>query len=275
MNKNKIDFKESVLSWVWIITALEKEEEKYNKCPIKPDMIPDHVTAQAWGYAVTGYSLLEQALKVLLNLNGEPTDKNHYLFPLFNSLSDDDKDILREYYRDFKLSSESGSSFTFSELDDFIANLDGNKKGKDRKGEDRYVGSFDWRYFLIEEIHGRRLPILGVQFLHEIIRGITNIIQYKYNNESDTHAPLDCTYSMRKHIERYAKYINWLTERMMSEEWVNLGDRLEIFWGPDRQGRYDYIVIREHEKTGLCFSVIPEGHGLPVVNKISEVAALL
>ena len=37
---------------------------------------------------------------------------------------------------------------------------DPNKKGD-------YIGSFDWRYFLIEEKRSAKMPTVSVEFLHE------------------------------------------------------------------------------------------------------------
>ena len=56
-----INFKD--LSWVvtWLDTALKKEKEKYKKCPVMPDLVPDHQVAQGWGYVVAGYFLVEES----------------------------------------------------------------------------------------------------------------------------------------------------------------------------------------------------------------------
>lgn len=38
-------------------------------------MMPGHMEAQAWGYVVTAYHIIEEALKLLLRLNGEIVER--------------------------------------------------------------------------------------------------------------------------------------------------------------------------------------------------------
>ena len=61
-------FKEPLYMTAWLDVALEKEKEKYEICPIVPDMAAGYDEAQAWGYIVTGYFLAEQSFKALLYL---------------------------------------------------------------------------------------------------------------------------------------------------------------------------------------------------------------
>ena len=46
-------FKDPLYMTAWLEVALKKEKEKYEKCPIMPDMAPGYDEAQAWGYIVT------------------------------------------------------------------------------------------------------------------------------------------------------------------------------------------------------------------------------
>ena len=52
-----ITFKEPEWITAWLDTALKKEKEKYEKCPVIPDMAPGHDIAEGWGYVVAGYFL--------------------------------------------------------------------------------------------------------------------------------------------------------------------------------------------------------------------------
>ena len=73
-------------------TALEKEKEKYRKCPVKLDLVPGHETAQRWGYVVAGYFLVEQSFKVLLYIRGEKdVPKTHSLSNLFKKFDENDR----------------------------------------------------------------------------------------------------------------------------------------------------------------------------------------
>ena len=106
MTKNyTIDFKDPLWIAAWLDTALEKEKEKYNKCPVILDAVPGHDAAQGWGYVVAGYCLVEQAFKALLHARkGQRVPTKHSLSNLFDLLTDEDKTILREYYSDYHAS---------------------------------------------------------------------------------------------------------------------------------------------------------------------------
>ena len=93
-----IRFKDRTWVLAWLDTALEKEKEKYAKCPVIPDMVPGHEAAQGWGYVVAGYALVEQSFKALLHLREKDVPARHSLTMLFDLLGHDDPDILREYY---------------------------------------------------------------------------------------------------------------------------------------------------------------------------------
>ena len=64
-------FKDPLWSTAWLEAALNKEREKYENCPVMPDMVPGYVDAQAWGYVVLGYFLVEESFKALLNIRGK------------------------------------------------------------------------------------------------------------------------------------------------------------------------------------------------------------
>ena len=147
------DFKKPLWIIKWLDTALEKEKEKYRKCPIVPDMVPGHDAAQGWGYVVAGYFLLEQSFKALLYVRtNEKVPKIHSLSKLFVRLDDQDKDILREYYNDYQATiGGMVGKFPIKSLDQFLENLDG----------DDHVGSFDWRYFLTEEKRSQKMPLVS------------------------------------------------------------------------------------------------------------------
>ena len=265
MSNGPINFKDEKFALRWLETALNMEKEKYAKCPVKDDLMPGHVNAQAWGYVVAGYFLLEQSLKLLLHVRSESPGKIHTLSAdLFGKLPKDDRNVLREYYRDFRSAFENATTFPFSELDEFLINLDGgtNDKGK-------HVGSFDWRYFPIEEAQGGTMPTVSIEFLHEIIYAALRIIEYGVFGKFE---PSRHTYSWRRYHERYKKYWAWLTVRMNSEGWNDLGDRLELVWGPDYRKRHDYFIFKGSQREGF-FAEIPADHGLRVKDMRNEVKA--
>ena len=98
--------------------------------------------------------------------------KTHNLLQLFNLFDEYDQDTLREYYVDFRATIGGHiATFPFKRLDDFLENLDGDRVGT------THVGSFDWRYFLIEENRSREMPLVSVDYLHEIVYGSTRIVE--------------------------------------------------------------------------------------------------
>ena len=258
-----INFKDPLLITTWLDAALKKEKEKYEKCPVMPDLVPDYVTAQGWGYVVAGYFLVEGSFKALLHVRGKKVPKRHSLSPLFNLFDQDDKTIIREYYADYQATIDKNRrAFPFKSLDDFLANLDGGKNGR---GD--HIGSFDWRYFLIEEKRSQKMPLVSLDYLHEIVFGCIQVIKYANNSRFE---PSRYTHSWRMRREREKKYRDWLIVRRNSEGWDGFGDRLEILWGPDYRGRYDLCLFRGERQRG-CFSEIPDDAALPVVDKRKEI----
>jgi hypothetical protein len=224
-------------------------------------MVPHHEAAEGWSFVVTGYILLEQSLKALLHFRGATPPRVHSLYGLFDLLDNDDKDTLREYYLDFKGASGGNiGAFPFGMLDDFLLNLDGGQKG-------RATGSFDWRYFLIEQMQGQKMPLASVDYLHEVVYGTNRVVGYAHNGRSN---PSRFTYSYRLRSDRMRNYIPWLTVRMNSDGWRDLGDRLEILWGPDYRGRYDLMLFKS-EGQHKYFSDIPDSFDLPVIDKRTEI----
>lgn len=263
--KQTINFKEPSSITTWLNAALKKEKEKYKKCPIMRDLIPDYVAAEGWGYVIAGYFLAEESFKTLLYVRGENVPKSHSLSTLFNLFDQNDKTIMREYYDDYQATIGGyRGMFPFKSLDDFLANLDGDK---DRHGD--HIGSFDWRYFLIEEKRSQKMPFVSVDYLHEIVFGCIQVIESANNGSFELSR---YTHSWRMRRERERKYRDWLFVKMNSGGRNDLGDRLEILWGPDYRGRYDLYLFKG-EKLGDYFSEIPDDFELPVVDKRKEIEA--
>ena len=159
--KQSIDFKDPLWILEWLETALEKEKEKYEKCPVIPDMVGGVEVAQGWGYVVAGYFLVEESFKALLYVREKKVPRIHPLTTLFEKFDEADKTILREFYADYRASiGGKRGTFPVETLDDFLLNLDG-----DKKEQNKHVGSFDWRYFLIEEKKSQKMPLVSVDYL--------------------------------------------------------------------------------------------------------------
>ena len=262
MTSQTINFKDPKLMIKWLDTALEMEKAKYKSCPWKHDCVPGCEVAQAWGYVVTGYFLVEQSFKALLHLRGKKVERKHSLTMPFKQFEPVDKDILREYYSDYRATIGGTGKFCFKTLDDFLTNLDGDKN---KKGHD-HVGSLDWRYFLIEEKRSERMPKNSVEFLHEIAYGCTRMVAYAQYRKFE---PSRYTHSWRMRWKRDRKRRDWLMIRMNSEGWEELPDRLEVVWGPDYKGRHDLLLFKGKGATDY-FSEIPEKISLPVIDKRKE-----
>ena len=253
VTKKNVQYSDPSYMLAWLEGALKKEKEKYEKCPIVPDMVPGYVNAQAWGYVVTGYFLAEQSFKALLNLRGKEVPKTHSLSDLFDLLDHNDQSVLREYYSDYKATiGDYRGAFPFDTLDDFLENLG-----------DGLV----WRYYLIEDVP--KMPSISVDYLHEIVFGCNQVVNWVRNSRFE---PTRYTRSWRMRWERLKKYNAWITVRMNSAGWDDLEDRLEILWGPDYLGRHDLYLFRG-KGAKILFSKMPNDLELPVVDKRMAIEA--
>ena len=262
MKNQKIDFKHPRNILHGLDTALKKEKQKYSQSPVVQDLMPSHNMAQAWGYVVAGYFLVEMSFKALLFVRDKEVERKHSLTIPFGQFGEEDQELLREYFADFRNTVPNGNTFPFETLDDFLVNLDGDLNP--RKSD--YMGSFDWRYHIIEK-HRQKMPFIGIEFLHEVAYGATRIFAYVHNSKGD---PSRLTRSWRIRRNREAIYQDWLMVRMNSDGWKDLGDRLEILWGPDYRGRHDWILF-EGRRSKHYFAKLPERVSLPIVDKRSEI----
>ena len=259
----RVTYKKPLYVLSWLEAALKKEWQKYSASPVTPDLMPGHEAAQAWGYVVAGYSLLEQGFKAILDLRGKKPPRVHALSVLFAELPPDAQDQLRGHYHDFCHTFPGMRSFPLGTLDDFLVNLDGA-----RNSRGHYAGSFDWRYFLTEEGTGTSMPLLSINVMHEIAYGCAVLFEsiHKGNDDAGRY-----TYSWRLRRHRSRRQRDWLMVQMNSPEWGQEGDRLEILWGPDYMDRYDYLVF-EGDRIRSFFAPLPDAEEteLAVVDKRFE-----
>ena len=232
----KIIYKSSAEIRVWLDMALKMEKKKYSTVPVTSDMSPHAEVAKAWGYVVAGYSLMEQGFKAVLHMRGVAPPKTHALHGLFIALPTEDQAALKVYYDDFFHASPGMDSFPLTTLEEFLKNLDGESKNRDR-----HTGSLDWRYFPIEENSSPSMPLVCIDFMHEVVYACVWLIASIHNEDNEVDRG---TYSWRLQWERVRLYKNWLTVRMNPPGREQEGDRLEILWGPDYKGRYDFCVFQ-------------------------------
>lgn len=263
---DKITYKDPLYVWYWLETALKKEWEKYAATPVTPDMVPDHELAQAWGYVVAGYFLIEQGFKAVLYVRSVQPPRTHALSVLFAELPAEYQDVLRTYYDDFHHTFPGMNSFPLTTLDEYLMNLDGAKNSRGQ-----YLGSFDWRYFPTEKGSGASMPLVSINVMHEVVYGCVQLISSidKGDEKADR-----ATYSWRLYWKRSRLQRDWLMVRMNSPEWGQEGDRLEILSGPAYGDRYDYLVF-EGDRIRPFFAPLPDAEevGLPIRDKRSELAS--
>lgn len=264
---NEIQYKERVEIIYWIDIALKKEWEKHCNSPIVPDLDWAYEAAQAWGYVVAGYFLLEQSFKALLHFRKKNPEKKHSLFPLFDKLTPQDQEILREHYNDFIHAFPGFDKSRFPDLDAFIQNLDG-----DQDEGDRFHGSVGWRYFLTEDVAGYPLPIVSINAMHEMVYGCVGLLDSINIGKTES---LQYTYSWRLHKKRKAYYDDLLVVWKASSHWEAGDDRVEILWGPDYNDRYDMLEFKD-KITNLVFGQLPDvkRYIIPIIDKRSEVKSL-
>lgn len=259
----KVAYKDPLYLLAWLEAALKKEWQKYAATPVTPDLIAGHEAAQAWGYVVAGYFLIEQGLKALLYVRGTEPPMIHALSVLFAELPSEDQDALRAYYDDFRHTFPGMTAFPLATLDEFLVNLDG-----ERNTRGHYAGSFDWRYFPTEEGVGASMPRVSINVMHEVAYGCVAIVESIHKGSDEARR---ATYSWRLRWSRRDRYRDWLTVRMNSPGWGQEGDRLEILWGPGYGDRYDYLVFKG-DLIRSFFAPLPNADEteLPVVDKRSE-----
>lgn len=247
----------------YLQVALEMEKKKLDSVPVIRDKAPGYTDAMAWGYVVAGYFLLEQALKFLISVRGEPFPATHSLSLIFGHLSNRDREVLQEYYRDFCCSYEKARDFPIPELEIFVKNMDVEENAE--------KGPLAWRYFLIQKPEVDALPIVSAELMHEVTYGAIRSAEILMEESSID--PRRFTYSCRMRDKLMKNYMMHLNERMNSEGWKTLGDRVEIVWGPDSCARYDYLVFKGKNVKKL-FGKIPQDYELPVMDMRAKTSVL-
>lgn len=270
----KINFKDVGFETIdGLDVALRLERRKYDTFPIQRDLVVDYEYYQGWGYVVVAYFLLEKALKLLLYQTRAKDDTTHTLHEdLYAELPEVERALLCAYYDDLRgvLAFEKQMDFPYETLPDFLSELDGVKE------HGRYVGSFDWRYYLIEHPKGETLPTVSIEFLHEVTYGCLRVTESNAD-EVPHEDPLRMTYSWRRNQMRMERYRDWLEVRMNSDGWNHQSDRLEILWGEDYQGRCDFFVFKKGAAQPY-FDQIPTnvaqvfGADLSVIDKRDEIS---
>ena len=255
-----IQFKDPQRATAWLEAALKKEYEKDKQCPILSDAVPGYETAQGSAYVVAGYFLIEESFKVILHLRNKQVPTKHSLTVLFDSFEDTDKDVLREYYSDYRATVGGNmANFPFKTLDEFLKNLDGDRN--ERRTD--HIGSFDWRYFPIEEHRSQEMPLVSIDYLHEVANGCVHIAQWIYYGDF---APLNYTHSQRMFWSRMEKYRAWLH----SGGWDGLTDSREILWGPDYRDRYDQVLCERDGRLTFLFERWPENSPVKIIDRRTD-----
>ena len=233
MAPNKIDYRKPLRITAIASRPCIRKKEKYERCPVMPDAVPGHDSAQGWGFVVAGCFLVEESFKALAHVRGKSVPTKHSLTMLFGLLDHPDQDVLRHYYLDFRATIGGNlARFPFATLDEFLTNLDGDPKPQ---GDD-YLGSFDWRYFLIENERSQQMPTVSVEFLHEVAYGVIVILERARGGADDPR----------------------------TQDRKAVGTRL--------QGRFDYFLFRGTAQMVYGFGPIPEHLGLRVIDMRAELA---
>ena len=168
MSKTQVTYKDPKEASIWLDAALEKERHKYAKAPVNhQELVGGYIAADAWGFVAVGYFLLEMSFKLQLHMLQKQIPKTHSLSKLFQELPQHHQDTLSEYYDDFRANSGGNSaSFPFVTLEKYLENLDGSSD----------LGFSDWRYYPIKEKRSSQMPLVSMEFLHEIIHGSNRLV---------------------------------------------------------------------------------------------------
>jgi len=231
--------------------AFRKEEEKYKTIDKSrmQDLDPDTHLANYWGFAITAYFLLEQAMKILShNLDPNQYQKvkgSHKLSELVDAY---DSSNLEEYYQDI-IHIENFMNFPDSYIE-FFKKMDSDEAGK--------VGN-TWRYFLIETDRDS-LPFVTseqekriygdqyVRILHELIQGCLYEISTKLIKRKKED-PLLMTYSYRQFWEASHSINTWIFFAYNSPDWIK-ENKIFVFNGPDWKQRSQFVWYENDQFKG-------------------------
>lgn len=267
-NQGKPEFQQPDDALTWLERALQMERLKCAAVPVEGDLVPQFVSASAWGYVTAAYMLIEQALKTLLDQTigfdsarlPARLRETHDLKTLFDHLDVDDKKVLEDLYRDYWLTEEAGSKgFTLDEIGAFLGHLD---KGR---------GSISWRYSLTEET--APIPQLGPVYLEhmwETIRCVLGVTRH----HAMGYRPV--AHSVVEWGRRRHQYLRWLNSRLNSGE-LRQADRIEVLRRPDSRGMSDFCVFQD-KNMSLKFGdidVAAKEIGLEVINVQDELAVFM
>ncbi len=246
--------------------ALKAEKQKYKATPITLERRSITQMAAASGYVVMGYSLIEQGLNGVLILRDRKPEKTHSLSDIFAHWDPEDRDFLRTYYEDFRICFPTVREFPLKTLDEFLKYLDGPKSNQGQN-----VGSLAWRYYPTEKVCSKSMSLANIDFLHEVADGCVQLLRKElYGSERPP-------YSYQLFQERTHVVLEWLGERWNRDGGWTDNDRVEILWGPDRRGRYDFLRICKGGQCRRHFGVLPDTDEpeLEIVDKRSELEGRL
>ena len=216
-----------------LVQAYELEVSRWSPKP--PDMFPEYDAVAAWSAIVAGYSLLEQALKALLRVEGKDYDRTHSLYTPLSRLNKEHKEILRQFYEDYLQHCKSVSEFPIKTFAEYAKHLDADDADeKKRRGK----GSINWRYALIEGFSEDKIPFVSVEVLHECICAVLQILQCKISENDPDWPP----YSKRREKYRWLIIGDWICERhgVLSDscEFLKIPEQgVARIWTPDESGK--------------------------------------
>ncbi len=116
------------------------------------------------------------------------------------------------------------------------------------------------------------MPTVSAEYMHEIVFGCIKMLEvHECGGKID---PTRFTRSWRLHEQCAQKHVDWQDKRMNSDGHADLGDRLEILWGPDHLGRHD-LHLFQIKRMKRRFSELPSGLTVPVIDKRKEAESFL
>ena len=213
--------------------------------PVKPDLFPKFMAAQAWPLVAPLYNGIEQAFKMLLLTPSDPrftlkrpkdlpegTDlknlKNkpygHNLQALYDELSDDDRDHIERHFQEhWSLHQYDTRGANITTAEQFITHINGPSQD----------GFFAWRYFLIDETV--KLPSVSLLTMSEIWDATCCCISNEVSNRQD-----DCYRLSRRFAQGLLDLINDMLETYPAQH--EIGAWLTHMNGDGLQAWIDLLV---------------------------------
>ena len=207
-----IDFKDPLWITAWLSIALEKEKKKYKKCPVTPD--PRSGARGRAGMGIRRRWLFPRRGVVQgASVSARQASADQaFADNTIRLVRAGRQGILREFYSDYR-AAIGGARGRFP-VQDSGRLPDESRRRSEQTGR-RPCRFVRLAVFPHREQRSAKMPVVSVEFLHEIAYGCIRMVEHANNGNFK---PSQYTYSWRLKWKRDRKYSDWRMVRANSDE---------------------------------------------------------